>query len=55
MTFTGTLADINNALDGITFGSFQWKVFRPRLQDFYGLTEVSITVDDQGYTGQAGL
>jgi len=45
MTFTGTLDDINAALDGL--------VFRPA-QDYNGSASVQITTDDQGNTGSGG-
>ncbi|MEO2109210.1 MAG: hypothetical protein ABGZ36_26700, partial [Actinomycetota bacterium] len=45
MTFTGTIADINTAL--------QWVVFRPD-GDFTGTAGLTITTDDQGYFGTGG-
>ena len=44
-TFTGTLAEINVALDGL--------VFSPT-EDFEGTATVTITVDDQGHSGVGG-
>ncbi|KAB7730383.1 hypothetical protein F5984_14625 [Rudanella paleaurantiibacter] len=45
MIFTGTLASINNALNGLTF----------RLTaNYIGVASVSITVNDQGNTGSGG-
>ncbi|WP_418316906.1 putative Ig domain-containing protein [Piscinibacter sakaiensis] len=45
MVFTGTLADINAALDGL--------VFKPNL-GFIGVARVSLTVEDLGATGSGG-
>ncbi len=45
MTFTGTVANINTALDGM--------VFTPTI-DYTGDASVQITTDDQGYTGTGG-
>ena len=45
MTFTGTIADINTAL--------QWVVFRPD-GDFTGTAGLTITTNDQGYFGTGG-
>ena len=45
MTFTGTLTDINNALDGLEFN--------PTL-NFNGTASVEIITDDQGNTGSGG-
>ena len=45
MTFTGTVADINLALDGLTF--------IPQL-NFTGTANIQITVDDLGNTGSGG-
>ncbi len=45
MTFTGTLANINVALSGLTFTP---------AQGFNGAASVQITTDDQGNTGSGG-
>ncbi|MBI4963444.1 MAG: DUF4347 domain-containing protein [Desulfomonile tiedjei] len=45
MTFTGTLTDINAALDGMTFNGNA---------GYVGLAEVTVTVNDQGNTGSGG-
>jgi Bacterial Ig domain/Bacterial cadherin-like domain len=45
MTFTGTVANINTALDGL--------VFSPS-EDFNGLASLTIDVDDLGNTGSGG-
>ncbi len=45
MVFTGTLTNINNALDGM--------VFDPTI-DFSGAASVQIVTDDQGNTGSGG-
>ena len=45
MTFTGTLADINAALEGMTFAA---------TPGFTGAAGVQITTDDQGNTGSGG-
>jgi hypothetical protein len=45
MSFTGTLADINNALDGL--------VFTPN-PDFSGAPTISLTTNDQGNSGSGG-
>jgi len=42
MTFSGTLANINNALNGMTFN---------RASEYYGLAGVTVTANDQGNTG----
>ncbi len=42
MTFAGTLVDINNALDGMSFNHDA---------GYYGLADVAIVVNDQGNTG----
>lgn len=45
VTFTGTVANLNAALEGLTFqGS----------QDAYGVASVRITTDDQGHSGAGG-
>ncbi len=54
MTFTGTLADINNALNGMTFDAPNGMSRGHDYRDFYGLADVTITVDDQGNTGAGG-
>jgi hypothetical protein len=45
MTFSGTLADINTALEGLTY---QGKL------NYHGLDALNIAVDDQGNTGAGG-
>lgn len=45
MVFTGTLADINNALDGMTF---------TRDAGYVGMASVTVAVNDQGNTGEGG-
>lgn len=45
MTFTGTIANINNALNGLSF--------TPTL-DFAGAAAVAITTNDLGYSGTGG-
>jgi hypothetical protein len=45
MTFAGTLADINQALNGMTFN---------RTAGYTGLANVTIAVNDQGNTGLGG-
>ncbi len=45
MTFTGTLDDVNAALDGL--------VFKPTAQ-FNGTASISVKADDQGATGSGG-
>ena len=45
MTFTGTIDDINTALDGLTFTP---------TASFNGTATVTITTDDQGNTGTGG-
>ncbi|HYO09542.1 MAG TPA: tandem-95 repeat protein, partial [Tepidisphaeraceae bacterium] len=45
MTFTGTLTDINAALEGLTFNA---------LANFNGAASVQITTNDQGNTGAGG-
>lgn len=45
MTFSGTIADINNALNGLSF--------TPTL-DFAGSAAVAITTNDLGYSGSGG-
>ncbi len=45
MVFTGTLADVNNALDGLNFTP-------PQL--FVGTANLTIVVDDQGSSGSGG-
>ncbi len=45
MTFTGTLADLNAALDGLTFAP---------TADFNGAASLQITTNDQGNTGSGG-
>jgi hypothetical protein len=45
MSFSGTLADINNALDGMSFN---------RDAGYIGLADVTINVNDQGNTGSGG-
>ena len=45
MTFTGTVADINAALDGLTFAP---------TANFNGAATLQITTNDQGNTGAGG-
>ena len=45
MTFTGTVADVNAALEGATFAA---------TAGFTGTASVQIVTDDQGYTGFGG-
>ena len=45
MTFTGTLTDVNTALDGLSFSS---------PADYVGLAQITVQVDDQGNTGTGG-
>src|SRR5205823_11227813 len=45
MTFTGTLVDVNAALDGLSFAP---------AADYNGAATVSITTNDQGNTGIGG-
>ncbi len=45
MTFTGTITDINAALDGLGFAPDP---------DFNGAASLTITTNDQGYTGAGG-
>lgn len=46
MTFQGTLKNVNRALEGLTFrGPFE----------FSGVTELKVSVDDMGNTGEGGL
>jgi len=45
MTFTGTIDDINTALDGVTFTP---------TASFNGTATITITTDDQGNTGTGG-
>jgi hypothetical protein len=45
MTFTGTLTDVNAALDGMSFN---------RDAGYVGLADVTIAVNDQGNTGTGG-
>ena len=45
MTFSGTLTDINNALDGMTFSHDA---------GYYGMADVTVNVNDQGNTGPGG-
>ena len=45
LVFTGTLADVNTALDGLSFSS---------PLDFAGLAQITVQVDDQGNTGTGG-
>ena len=45
MTFTGTLADINAALDGLSFSP---------TADYNGAASLQITTNDQGNTGSGG-
>jgi predicted outer membrane repeat protein len=45
MTFTGTLANINGAMNSLRF--------TPQ-SDFHGIGSIEITVDDQGNTGSGG-
>jgi hypothetical protein len=45
MTFTGTLTDINNALNGMSFN---------RTAGYQGLADVTIAVNDQGNFGTGG-
>ena len=45
MTFTGTLVDINNALNGMSFNHDA---------GYFGLADVTIIVNDQGNTGSGG-
>src|SRR5439155_26538394 len=45
MTFTGTRANINNRLNGMTFTP---------TADFNGAASLAITTDDQGNTGSGG-
>ncbi len=45
MTFSGTIADINNALDGMTFSHDA---------GYYGMADVTVIVNDQGNTGTGG-
>ncbi len=45
MTFTGTIAAINTALDGMRFNP---------ANGFQGLATLTITTDDQGHTGEGG-
>lgn len=45
MTFTGSIADINNALDGLSYSS---------ALNFNGAASLSITTNDQGNTGTGG-
>jgi hypothetical protein len=45
VVFTGTITDINAAMDGLTFLP---------AADYYGPAEIQITTDDQGNTGAGG-
>ncbi len=45
MTFTGTVANINNALNGMSFN---------HEAGYYGMAHVTVAVDDQGNTGSGG-
>ena len=45
MTFTGSAASINNALDGLSFDP---------AQDYNGSANLQIVTDDQGFTGTGG-
>ena len=45
LTYTGTLADLNNALDGLTFAP---------TSTFTGATSIQITTNDLGNTGSGG-
>ena len=45
ITLTGTIADINLALDGLTYDSDD---------NYHGTDQLTITVDDQGNTGDGG-
>ncbi len=45
MSFTGTVADINNALNGMSFN---------RDAGYTGLADVTVNVNDQGNTGAGG-
>ncbi len=45
VVFTGTLADINSALDGLTYNAGG---------DYFGFDQLTLTVDDQGNTGAPG-
>ncbi len=45
MTFTGTAANINTALDGLSFAP---------TGDFNGSSTLTVTTDDQGNTGTGG-
>jgi VCBS repeat-containing protein len=45
MTFTGTLTDVNNALNGLSYFPFT---------DYSGAASLTISTDDQGATGSGG-
>jgi VCBS repeat-containing protein len=45
LTFTGTIANINTALNGLTY--------KPTA-NYYGAAQITITTDDQGNTGSGG-
>ncbi len=45
MTFSGTITDINNALNGMTF---------THDAGYYGMADVTVTANDQGNTGSGG-